>query len=162
MGFASSIGKYQLGRTIGEGNFAKVKLAVNEHNGQYVAIKIIDKKMNEKNAVSELEEAQNKSNFQNLFEIPKSQCHFLQFPADHPKVDKNKNTLENRSGIEKARSERERKLDGLWRWKTAKCGGHATQQRQRIRPRFSFPSPARCIVVDNGDSSLPLVEATVC
>ncbi|KAF7838065.1 CBL-interacting serine/threonine-protein kinase 21 [Senna tora] len=47
MGFASSIGKYQLGRTIGEGNFAKVKLAVNEHNGQYVAIKIIDKKMSD-------------------------------------------------------------------------------------------------------------------
>ena len=37
------IGKYQLGRTIGEGTFAKVKLAKNIKNGQYVAIKIIDK-----------------------------------------------------------------------------------------------------------------------
>ncbi|KAF7830321.1 topless-related protein 1-like [Senna tora] len=43
---------------------------------------------NEKNAVSEPEEAHNKSNFQNLLEIPKSQCHFLQLPAVHPKVDK--------------------------------------------------------------------------
>ena len=45
MGFANSRGKYQLGRTIGEGTFAKVKLAVNRHNGQYVAIKVIDKNM---------------------------------------------------------------------------------------------------------------------
>lgn len=43
MGYSSSIGKYQLNRTIGEGNFAKVKLAVNTENGQFVAIKIIDK-----------------------------------------------------------------------------------------------------------------------
>lgn len=46
MGFASnSIGKYRLGRTIGEGTFAKVKLGVNSHNGQFVAIKVIDKTM---------------------------------------------------------------------------------------------------------------------
>ncbi|XP_052200446.1 CBL-interacting serine/threonine-protein kinase 21 [Diospyros lotus] len=45
MGHASIIGKYQLSRTLGEGNFAKVKLAVNTENGQYVAIKIIDKHM---------------------------------------------------------------------------------------------------------------------
>lgn len=45
MGLASNIGKYQLGRTIGEGTFAKVKLATNSVNGQYVAIKIIDKQM---------------------------------------------------------------------------------------------------------------------
>ncbi|XP_028775386.1 LOW QUALITY PROTEIN: CBL-interacting serine/threonine-protein kinase 21-like [Neltuma alba] len=45
MGFASSVGKYRLGRTIGEGTFAKVKIAVNSLNGQYVAIKILDKKM---------------------------------------------------------------------------------------------------------------------
>lgn len=43
------IGKYQLGRTIGEGNFAKVKLAKNIKNGQYVAIKIIDKNLILKN-----------------------------------------------------------------------------------------------------------------
>lgn len=46
MGFApNSIGKYKLGRTIGEGTFAKVKLAVDSTNGQYVAVKIIDKHM---------------------------------------------------------------------------------------------------------------------
>lgn len=45
MGYVNAIGKYQIGRTIGEGTFAKVKLAVNTENGQYVAIKIIDKHM---------------------------------------------------------------------------------------------------------------------
>lgn len=45
MGFANSVGKYQLGRIIGEGTFAKVKLAMNTVNGQQVAIKIIDKQM---------------------------------------------------------------------------------------------------------------------
>lgn len=39
------VGKYQLGRTIGEGTFAKVKLAVDGETGQCVAIKVIDKKM---------------------------------------------------------------------------------------------------------------------
>lgn len=45
MGLATTIGKYQLGRTIGEGTFAKVKLAVDTTNGHHVAIKIIDKTM---------------------------------------------------------------------------------------------------------------------
>ncbi|XP_022730486.1 CBL-interacting serine/threonine-protein kinase 21-like isoform X2 [Durio zibethinus] len=45
MGFATTIGKYQLGRTIGEGSFAKVKLAVDTITGHHVAIKIIDKAM---------------------------------------------------------------------------------------------------------------------
>ncbi|XP_028109584.1 CBL-interacting serine/threonine-protein kinase 21-like isoform X2 [Camellia sinensis] len=45
MGYASTIGKYQIGRTIGEGTFAKVKLAINTDNSQYVAIKIINKHM---------------------------------------------------------------------------------------------------------------------
>ncbi|XP_021893117.1 CBL-interacting serine/threonine-protein kinase 21 isoform X2 [Carica papaya] len=45
MGFTSNVGKYQLGRTIGEGTFAKVKLAVDTISGQCVAIKIIDKCM---------------------------------------------------------------------------------------------------------------------
>ncbi|KAK4777960.1 hypothetical protein SAY87_018147 [Trapa incisa] len=39
------IGKYRLGRTIGEGTFAKVKLAVDGLNGRQVAIKIINKQM---------------------------------------------------------------------------------------------------------------------
>ncbi|KAI8551540.1 hypothetical protein RHMOL_Rhmol06G0194700 [Rhododendron molle] len=34
MGYTNGIGKYQLIRTIGEGMFAKVKLAVNTENGQ--------------------------------------------------------------------------------------------------------------------------------
>ena len=45
MGYANNIGKYNLSRTIGEGTFAKVKLGVDTTNGQYVAIKIIDKQM---------------------------------------------------------------------------------------------------------------------
>ncbi|KAJ4823771.1 hypothetical protein Tsubulata_012087 [Turnera subulata] len=45
MGFAKTIGKYQLGRTIGEGTFAKVKLGVDSTSGHYVAIKVIDKQM---------------------------------------------------------------------------------------------------------------------
>ncbi|KAE8056788.1 hypothetical protein FH972_013527 [Carpinus fangiana] len=46
MGFAAnSIGKYKLGRTIGEGTFAKVKLGVDSTSGKYVAVKIIDKHM---------------------------------------------------------------------------------------------------------------------
>ncbi|XP_015582860.1 CBL-interacting serine/threonine-protein kinase 21 [Ricinus communis] len=45
MGFANNIGKYHLGRTIGEGTFAKVKLAVDSITAHYVAIKIIDKHM---------------------------------------------------------------------------------------------------------------------
>ncbi|KAL0460904.1 UNVERIFIED_CONTAM: CBL-interacting serine/threonine-protein kinase [Sesamum latifolium] len=37
------IGKYEVGRTIGEGTFAKVKFARNSETGQPVAIKILDK-----------------------------------------------------------------------------------------------------------------------
>ncbi|PKI59862.1 hypothetical protein CRG98_019744 [Punica granatum] len=41
----NNIGKYQFLRTIGGGTFAKVKLAVDSTNNQYVAIKVIDKHM---------------------------------------------------------------------------------------------------------------------
>ncbi|XP_012573429.1 CBL-interacting serine/threonine-protein kinase 21 isoform X2 [Cicer arietinum] len=44
-----TIGKYKLGRTIGEGAFSKVKLAFNSNNGEKVAIKVIDKHMVMKN-----------------------------------------------------------------------------------------------------------------
>ncbi|KAJ6857203.1 hypothetical protein NC651_038795 [Populus alba x Populus x berolinensis] len=44
MGHGNNIGKYRLGRTIGEGTFAKVKLAVDSTDGRPVAIKIMDKK----------------------------------------------------------------------------------------------------------------------
>lgn len=37
------IGKYEVGRTIGEGAFAKVKFARNSETGKPVAIKILDK-----------------------------------------------------------------------------------------------------------------------
>ncbi|KAL5716315.1 cAMP-dependent protein kinase [Ranunculus cassubicifolius] len=37
------IGKYELGRTLGEGSFAKVKFARNVQTGENVAIKILDK-----------------------------------------------------------------------------------------------------------------------
>ncbi|OMO53397.1 hypothetical protein CCACVL1_28671 [Corchorus capsularis] len=37
------LGNYELGRTLGEGNFAKVKLANNIHSGKPFAIKILDK-----------------------------------------------------------------------------------------------------------------------
>jgi 5'-AMP-activated protein kinase catalytic alpha subunit len=37
------VGKYELGKTIGEGSFAKVKLAKNVESGDYVALKILDR-----------------------------------------------------------------------------------------------------------------------
>ncbi|KAL5160775.1 CBL-interacting serine/threonine-protein kinase 9 [Glycine soja] len=37
------VGKYELGKTIGEGSFAKVKFAKNVENGNHVAIKILDR-----------------------------------------------------------------------------------------------------------------------
>uniref|UniRef100_A0A0C9S9R3 non-specific serine/threonine protein kinase n=1 Tax=Wollemia nobilis TaxID=56998 RepID=A0A0C9S9R3_9CONI len=43
MNIKNKIGKYQLGRTLGEGNFAKVKFAVNVETGQNYAVKILDK-----------------------------------------------------------------------------------------------------------------------
>ncbi|XP_010259770.1 PREDICTED: CBL-interacting serine/threonine-protein kinase 21 [Nelumbo nucifera] len=45
MGLSTKIGKYQLSESIGQGTFAKVKLALDTSTGQYVAVKIIDKKM---------------------------------------------------------------------------------------------------------------------
>jgi serine/threonine protein kinase len=35
------VGKYEVGRTIGEGNFAKVKFAQNRETGESVAMKIL-------------------------------------------------------------------------------------------------------------------------
>lgn len=37
------LGHYEMGRTIGEGTFAKVKFAKNINTGEFVAIKILDK-----------------------------------------------------------------------------------------------------------------------
>ncbi|KAM0830341.1 hypothetical protein ACQ4PT_066282 [Festuca glaucescens] len=43
MVLVQSIGKYRVGRTIGEGSFAKVKLAVDTETGGSVAVKVIDR-----------------------------------------------------------------------------------------------------------------------
>lgn len=37
------VGKYEVGKTLGEGTFAKVKFATNALTGECVAIKIIDR-----------------------------------------------------------------------------------------------------------------------
>lgn len=37
------VGKYEIGRTLGEGTFGKVKYAVNSETAERVAIKILDK-----------------------------------------------------------------------------------------------------------------------
>lgn len=42
-GGRAKAGKYELGRTLGEGNFAKVKFARHVETGDHVAIKILDK-----------------------------------------------------------------------------------------------------------------------
>ena len=47
------MGKYELGRTIGEGTFAKVKFARNTETGEAVAIKILDKEKVLKNKLFE-------------------------------------------------------------------------------------------------------------
>ncbi|KAG8388922.1 hypothetical protein BUALT_Bualt02G0175600 [Buddleja alternifolia] len=47
------IGKYEIGRTIGEGTFAKVKFARNSETGQAVAVKILDKDKVLKNKMAE-------------------------------------------------------------------------------------------------------------
>jgi 5'-AMP-activated protein kinase catalytic alpha subunit len=39
----TQIGKYELGKTLGEGTFAKVKYARNRETGESVAIKVLDK-----------------------------------------------------------------------------------------------------------------------
>lgn len=70
------VGKYEVGRTIGEGTFAKVKLAKNIKNGEYVAIKIIDKHLILKhNLINQV------TYFTN---ISFSHCHFFfLFPISH-------------------------------------------------------------------------------
>jgi serine/threonine protein kinase len=42
-GGRTRVGRYELGRTLGEGTFAKVKFAKNVETGEKVAIKILDK-----------------------------------------------------------------------------------------------------------------------
>lgn len=40
---SNTIGNYQLGKTIGEGTFGKVKLGIHTHTQEKVAIKILEK-----------------------------------------------------------------------------------------------------------------------
>eukprot|EP00741_Cyanophora_paradoxa_P008701 tig00001371_g8423.t1 len=47
------IGKYELGRTLGEGTFGKVKYASNTETGERVAIKILDKEKIQKQNMGE-------------------------------------------------------------------------------------------------------------
>ncbi|XP_035821368.1 CBL-interacting serine/threonine-protein kinase 18 isoform X2 [Zea mays] len=49
------LGKYELGCTIGEGTFAKVRIAKNMDTGDHVAIKILDKAKVHKNKLAEQE-----------------------------------------------------------------------------------------------------------
>lgn len=42
-GTRTRVGKYEMGKTLGEGSFAKVKFAKNLETGDSVAIKIIDR-----------------------------------------------------------------------------------------------------------------------
>lgn len=37
------VGKYEIGRTVGEGTFAKVKFAQNTESGESVAMKVLDR-----------------------------------------------------------------------------------------------------------------------
>jgi serine/threonine protein kinase len=48
-----AVGRYEVGRTIGEGTFAKVKLARDIWTGQSVALKILDKEKVLKNKMGE-------------------------------------------------------------------------------------------------------------
>ncbi|KAH7420861.1 hypothetical protein KP509_13G026300 [Ceratopteris richardii] len=49
------VGRYEIGRTLGKGNFAKVKLARNVDTREYVAIKILDKaKIYKENMVEQI------------------------------------------------------------------------------------------------------------
>ena len=47
--FELNIGDYQIKKTIGEGAFSKVKLAIHKQTKQYVAIKVLDKQKVPKN-----------------------------------------------------------------------------------------------------------------
>nr|CAB3468352.1 unnamed protein product [Digitaria exilis] len=42
-GRTKRVGRYEVGRTIGEGTFAKVKFAVDSDTGAAVAMKVLDK-----------------------------------------------------------------------------------------------------------------------
>lgn len=47
------VGKYEVGKTIGQGTFAKVRFAKDTETGESVALKILDKEKVLKNKMSE-------------------------------------------------------------------------------------------------------------
>ena len=46
-----TVGKYQIGKTLGEGTFGKVKYAMNTETGESVAIKVLDKEKIQKQSM---------------------------------------------------------------------------------------------------------------
>lgn len=46
-----TVGKYQIGKTLGEGTFGKVKFAVNTESGEAVAMKVLDKEKIQKQSM---------------------------------------------------------------------------------------------------------------
>ena len=46
-----TVGKYQIGKTLGEGTFGKVKFAMNTETGEGVAIKVLDKEKIQKQSM---------------------------------------------------------------------------------------------------------------
>ena len=46
-----TVGKYQIGKTLGEGTFGKVKFAINTETGESVAIKVLDKEKIQKQSM---------------------------------------------------------------------------------------------------------------
>jgi serine/threonine protein kinase len=56
------VGKYELGNTLGEGTFAKVKIAKNKETGESVAIKVIDKEKILKHKMVDQVATKNKKN----------------------------------------------------------------------------------------------------
>ena len=48
-----TVGKYQIGKTLGEGTFGKVKFAVNSETGEAVAIKVLDKERIQKQSMGQ-------------------------------------------------------------------------------------------------------------
>jgi len=48
-----TVGKYQIGKTLGEGTFGKVKFAINSEDGEHVAIKVLDKEKIQKQSMGQ-------------------------------------------------------------------------------------------------------------
>ncbi|KAL6888423.1 hypothetical protein ACP4OV_009449 [Aristida adscensionis] len=51
MGFTENVGRYRLGRAVGEGTFAKVRLAADAETGRPAAVKVIDREKVVKNSL---------------------------------------------------------------------------------------------------------------